>query len=74
MGLRGTLAWLLALGHLGDRANVLLGGAAASADEVQPAVIYKFFKLRRKRRRRLQVFALFVRQTCIRIARNVLAR
>src|SRR6266481_389127 len=49
--LRGTLARLFAMGHLREGANVLLGGAAAAADDVEPAVIYEFFELGSERRR-----------------------
>src|SRR5216684_1884986 len=51
---RGTLARLFALGHLRQGANMLLGGAAAAADEIQPAVIDEFLELGGQRGWRLE--------------------
>src|SRR5258707_7873630 len=58
--LRGTMARLFAFGHLCKGANVLLGGAAAAADEIQPAVIDEFLELGGQRGWRLEILALFV--------------
>src|SRR6266478_6088812 len=65
---RGTLARLFALGHLRQGANMLLGGAAAAADEIQPAVIDEFLELGGQRGWRLEVLALFVGQPGVGIA------
>jgi hypothetical protein len=40
--------------HLRDGANVLIRGAAAAADNIEPAVIDEFFELRGQRFGRLQ--------------------
>ena len=49
MRLRRPHPRLLSLHHLRDRADVRLRGAAASAHDIQPAVIDEFLQLRRQR-------------------------
>ena len=58
----------LTLGHLGDGTNVGGRGPAASADDVQPALVHEFSQLRGERLGRFQVLVVFVGQTGIRIA------
>ena len=52
----------LPVDHLRDRADVRGRGAAAAADDVEPAVVDEALELRRERLRRLAVLALLVRQ------------
>ena len=69
--MRGRLragARLLALRHLRDGANVIVGGAAASAHNIQPAVVDELRQLRRERVGRFQVLAFLIRQPGVRIA------
>ncbi len=74
MRLRGALARLFAFGHLRERADVLLGGAAAAADDIEPAVVDEFLELCGERGRCLSVFAGFrIGQARIGIARNKFA-
>src|SRR6266851_4301764 len=70
---RGTMARLFAFGHLRKGADVLLGGAAAAADEIEPAVIDKFLELGSERCRRLEVLAFFVGQPGVGIAGDTFA-
>ena len=62
---------LLAFDHLRDGADVLFGGAAAAAHDVQPAVVDKFLELRRESARRFEVLSFFIRQTRVGIARDI---
>src|SRR6266481_3241790 len=71
--LRGTMARLFAFGHLCKGADVLLGGAAAAADEIEPAVIDKFLELGSERCWRLEVLAFFVGQPGVGIAGDTFA-
>ena len=64
------LARLLAFGHLGDGVDVGSGGAAATAHQIQPAVIGEAIQLLGQRLRGLEIFAVFVRQPGIRVARD----
>ena len=59
-----------ALRHLRDRPNMRRRGSAASADDIQPAVLDEFLELLRERFRRLQILVFFVRQPRVRIAGN----
>src|SRR5216683_5088933 len=70
---RGTMARLFAFGHLRKGADVLLGGAAAAADEIEPAVIDKFLELGSERCWRLEVLAFFVGQPGVGIAGDTFA-
>src|SRR5246127_365296 len=73
MFLFGWPARRLAFGHLGDCANVIFGGSAAAADNVEPAAIHEALELFRERSRRFAIAAFFVGQSRIRVARDVSA-
>ena len=64
----GRTARLFAFGHLRDGANVLLGGAAAAADHIQPAAIDETVKLLGERIGSFLISAFFVGQAGVRIA------
>ena len=66
-GIRGTPGRLF-LDHLCDRANVFFGGAAAAADDVQPAAIDETFELLRERRGGFLVEAFFIGEAGIGVA------
>ena len=70
--MRGRVhAWgALAFRHLRDGADVRGSGAAAAADDVQPAVLDEFLKLRGERFGRFEIFVFFVRQAGVGIAGN----
>src|SRR6266404_6761124 len=68
MLLGGALTRLFAFGHLREGADVLLGGATAAADDIEPAVVDKLFELGGERGWRLEVLAFLVGQPGVGIA------
>ena len=71
--LRWPLPWFLTLRHLRNRPNMLFCCAAASPNEIQPAVIRKFLKLCRQRCRIFEVLSFLIGQARIRVARHKFA-
>jgi hypothetical protein len=60
-GARGfDLARLLAFHHLRDGRDVLIGGAAAAADDIEPAVAREAVELLGQRFGRLQIESVFI--------------